>query len=124
MNYDMAIMRLDLSAFLGAHIEDLPNQEGVTERSVVIPITRNGIQETPRHKLLTYAFVRRLKSYVNNDWTHAIRLKMPKDMIVRLRELGYESPYIGYLKPEDIKATVYNPKENIKRVKNYDDDEN
>ena len=49
---------------------------------------------------------------------------MCHNMIVRLRELGYESPYIGYLKPDDIKATIFNPRENIKRVKNYDDDEN
>lgn len=126
MESDFYLMRLELTAFLGAHIEEVPNAEGVLERSVVIPIDRNGLRESSWHRVRGYIYVHRLKSYVNENWTHSLKMKLPKDKQEQLRDLGYEIPYVGFMKPWINKYYNGIPKEGysskVKDIK-YDDND-
>lgn len=93
------VMKIVLTSFLGARVQDVPDEEGNEERCVCIPIDRNGLRIGSTGKVSAYAFVVKTRNANRYGWTHYLKMKSNPNFIKKLNELGYEAPYLGNIKP-------------------------
>lgn len=101
-NYTLRIL---LTNFLGSRVMDIENQDGIMERGVFIPLDINGLHETDRGNVAFYAFVTERMTACIDGSSHYVKLKMNADSLKRINEMGYETPYIGNMRPSNIKPS-------------------
>lgn len=101
-NYTLRIL---LTNFLGARVMDIENQDGIMERGVFIPLDMNGLHETNRGNVAFHAFVtERITACVDGS-SHYIKLKMNSDALKKINDMGYETPFIGSMRPSSLKPS-------------------
>lgn len=92
-------MKIILTNFLGARIENCADENGHIEEGVFIPLDKNDLTKNYKGDVNAYAFVNKIqfpdKKY---DWTHLIRMKARTPFIEKMKELGYKTPYLGNLR--------------------------
>ena len=93
------IMKIVLTSFMGARVQDVVDEEGNEERCVCIPIDRNGLRVGSTGKVSSYAFVMKTRNANRYGWTHYLKMKCNPNFVKKLNELGYEVPYLGNIKP-------------------------
>ena len=98
-------LRLLLTNFLGSRVMDVENQDGIMERGVFIPMDMNGLHETNRGNVAFHAFVTERMTACIDGSSHYIKLKMNADSLKRINEMGYETPFIGSMRPSNIKPS-------------------
>lgn len=98
-------LRLLLTNFLGSRVMDLENQDGIIERGVFIPMDMNGLHETSRGNVAAHFFVTERLTASKDGSSHYIKLKMPKESLERINNLGYETPFVGSMHPSYIKPS-------------------
>lgn len=96
---DNGVLKFILTAFFGAHITDVVNEEGMNEKCVCIPIDRNNLHIGKGGKVCCYAFVNRSIVASQENWSHYLQMKSTSDFARKMNELGYKMPYLGNLKP-------------------------
>lgn len=101
-NYTLRIL---LTNFLGSRVMDVENQDGIMERGVFIPMDMNGLHETNRGNVAFYAFVTERMTACLDGSSHYIKLKMNADSLKRINDMGYETPFIGSMRPSSIKPS-------------------
>lgn len=101
------ILNLKLNSFIDSRIVEVEDNEGVMEKGIFIPIDKNGLRVTDRGNVRCYAFVNENQTYTHEKQTHYVRLKGSKAWVEHLKDLGYESPYIGYMRPNKWKVGKY-----------------
>lgn len=94
-----SILKFVLTAFFGARLEDVPDENGNMEKCVCIPIDRNNLYVCDNGKVSAYAFVNKTRNANMHGWTHYLRMKCQPNFAKKMIELGYEVPYLGNLKP-------------------------
>lgn len=92
-------MKIVLTSFMGARVQDVVDEEGNEERCVCIPIDRNGLRVGSTGKVSSYAFVMKTRNANRYGWTHYLKMKCNPNFVKKLNELGYEVPYLGNIKP-------------------------
>lgn len=95
MNYEL---RLILTKFIEAQVTKLENADGNLEEGIFIPIERNGLYKKSNGAIEFSAFVTENVHSANDTRSHYVKLKLPKEKIYEIKELGYEPPYLGSLK--------------------------
>lgn len=110
-----AILKFCLTAFLGARVDYVTNENGDEEKCVCIPLARNGLRVGKTGKVSCYAFVNKTRNANVYGWTHYLRLKMSSMMVRRNRDIGYEAPYVGNMKPSNYIAYSKNYNDEVKR---------
>lgn len=94
-----AILKFTLTNFLGARLDEVMDEEGNMEKCVCIPIDRNNLRVGDSGKVSAYAFVNKTRNANQYGWTHYLKLKLSPSFVQKINSLGYESPYMGNLKP-------------------------
>lgn len=94
-----SVLKFVLTAFFGARIEDVLDENGNMEKCVCIPIDRNNLYVCDNGKVSAYAFVNKTRNANMHGWTHYLRMKCQPDFVRKITSLGYEVPYLGNLKP-------------------------
>lgn len=93
------VLRIVLTAFFGARIAEVEDENGNMEKCVCIPLDRNGLKVTKKHNVSAYAFVNKTINANRFGWTHYLKLKVATKLMQKMKGLGYEIPYIGNIKP-------------------------
>lgn len=101
-NYEMNI---NLSKFLDARIIENEDNAGVSELGIFIPIAKNNLTQY-RGNVYFNAFVTEKMYDTGDGKSHYIKQKTTKEHVQKLNDLGYETPYLGGLKPQN----KYSPK--------------
>lgn len=117
---DFGVLRFVLTAFFGAQVKDVENEYGDMEKCVCIPLDRNGLRETDKGTVSAYAYVNRSSVQSSVGWTHYLRPKVNKEWAKKMRDLGYEMPYIGSMKPSVptfVHSGYVHPADMAKKVK-------
>lgn len=112
MNYE-ALMKL--SNFINARVEELENREGEKEMCLVIPMEINGLYKTRNGNVFCKMFVNERVSFTSDGNTHSFRAMINPTLNAKLVSLGYESPYLGTMKPSRFKTKF---QENNDRLRN------
>lgn len=94
-----SVLKFVLTAFFGARIEDVLDENGNMEKCVCIPIDRNNLYVCDNGKVSAYAFVNKTRNANMHGWTHYLRMKCQPNFVKKITSLGYEVPYLGNLKP-------------------------
>lgn len=114
---DNYFMSFKLTNFFGSRVERLENEDGDVEECVVIPLKRNGLKVSEANNAVyVNAFVT-AKSMKHDKKTHYITQYCVKDHLANLRELGYESPRLGYMESSTFKPTFQGETSSNNRVK-------
>ena len=95
MNYELKLL---LTKFIDSQVVKLENADGFLEEGVFIPIERNGLYKKSNGAIEFVAFVTENVHSANDTRSHYIKLKVPKEKILEMKALGYETPYLGSLK--------------------------
>lgn len=98
-------MRLLLTNFIGARVIDFENEDGISEKGVFIPFEMNGLHETERGNVAAHFFVTERMTATKDGSSHYVKLKMPKEYLDRLNNLGYETPFVGSMRHSSIKPS-------------------
>ncbi len=98
-------LRLLLTNFLGSRVMDVENQDGISEKGVFIPLDMNGLHETDRGNVAFYAFVTERMTACIDGSSHYIKLKLKKDVLQKANELGYDTPFLGSMRPSNIQPS-------------------
>lgn len=99
------ILRLTLTNFVCSRVIDIENEDGVSERGVFIPLDINGLHVTDRGNVSSHFFVTERMRTAIDGGTHYVKMKINKDALNRMNELGYENPYVGDMRPTSIKPS-------------------
>lgn len=95
-NYDLVIK---LTNFFGARLMPIENEEGFIEDCLIIPLERNGLKPSPSKNVYANLYMTKTMNGCVKGWTHYLRMKVCKKAYAKLKELGYEIPYMGNAKP-------------------------
>jgi hypothetical protein len=93
------ILKVVLTAFLGARIDTVIDENGNEEKCVCIPIDRNGLRIGSTGKVTAYAFVVKTRNANRYGWTHYLKMKCHPNFVKKINGLGFEVPYLGNIKP-------------------------
>jgi hypothetical protein len=119
-----SVLKFVLTAFFGARIEEVPDEEGNMEKCVCIPIERNNLYVCNNGKVSAYAFVNKTRNANVNGWTHYLKMKCNPEFVRKITSLGYEVPYIGNLKPSNYIIHKNNYEKNVEgkkvRIEDYE----
>lgn len=117
MNYE-ALMKL--SNFINARVEELEGIEGEKELCLVIPMEINGLFKTCNGNVYCKMFVNDKSSFASDGNTHYFRMKTNPTLNAKLVSLGYESPYLGTMKPSRFKTKFQENNDRLRKqfVKN------
>ena len=115
------LAKFKLSGFLNSRVMDIENDDGVMEKGIFIPIEMNELYVTPNNQVIAWLFVNERVHDTGDGYSHYIKLKLSKKHIDYLRELGYDSPYVGLMKSS--KYFGNNFRKNNKNVKVWNDNE-
>jgi hypothetical protein len=96
---DNYIVRVVLTAFYGASLQDVENENGDLERCVCIPIDRNNLKLNPKNNNVSaYFFMNQSSSPNQYGWTHYLKFKLDPNFLKQINELGLENKYCGNAK--------------------------
>lgn len=95
------VLKIVLTSFLGSRVEDVEDCEGNMEKCVCIPIDRNNLNVGQTGKVTAYAFVVKTRNANRFGWTHYLKMKAHPNFVKKVRELGYDVPYLGNIKPAE-----------------------
>lgn len=95
------VMKIVLTSFLGARVDSVLDENGNEEKCVCIPIDRNGLHIGQTGKVTAYAFVVKTRNANRFGWTHYLKMKSNPSFVKKVRELGYDVPYLGNIKPAE-----------------------
>ena len=98
-------LRLVLTNFLGSRVIDFENEDGISEKGVFIPFSLNGLHETERGNVSAHFFVTERLTACRDGSSHYVKMKMSKDSLSYINNLGYETPYVGSMRPSNIKPS-------------------
>lgn len=91
------LINMNLTHFLGAQVRELENDNGRIEKYVCIPMNINNIKQFKNDAYINLTMFESNRP-LDNGWTHAVSVYMPKDMIDKLKQQGYKPPFIGKAK--------------------------
>lgn len=118
---DTYVIKIILTKFFGASIQQVPNEEGVLEECVCIPIDRNNLKKNKKQQVTSYFFMSRRLVPDIYGWTHYLRMKCEPRFMKKMKDMGYEMPYFGNAK--DKVEVIYKQDYQRKLVMNAEDDE-
>ena len=95
------IMKIVLTSFLGARIDTVLDENGNEEKCVCIPLDRNNLHEGKTGKVSAYAFVVKTRNANRFGWTHYLKMKCNPNFAKKTKELGFDIPYLGNVKPAE-----------------------
>jgi hypothetical protein len=96
------LCRLKLSSFLDARVVELDNEDtDVPERGIFIPIDKNELRVTKNNNVVLNLLVYH-RNYTGDGNTHHMKPIFSKEYRSKLKELGYEVPYVATMKPTHI----------------------
>ena len=119
-------MRMVLTNFIGSRVIDFDNEDGIIEKGVFIPFDMNGLHETERGNVAAHFFVTERMTATKDGSSHYIKLKMPKESLDRINDLGFETPFVGSMRPSSIKPSYqldYEKGGGKVRIKDYFNEE-
>lgn len=119
--FKCARMSLRLTELIGARVEELIDEYGNKEKCICIPIERNGIKLTEKNNVFLEAYVDKLRYTNPYGWTHYIKPKLSPDAYKRAKELGLNTPLIGYLRPSYSRFGNNNYESNANKRVNIED---
>lgn len=91
-------MKLNLTKFAGARVEEIETDKGMTERGVFIPIEDNDLYVSHRTgNVYANGFVTENYDVFDHRKTHYITLKLSKRLLRRFEREGRKSPVLGNL---------------------------
>ena len=106
-------LRIDLTSYIGARVENVPDERGVDELCVCIPIARNHLKLKENKRV--YSQMQMYKSRIPTKYgrTHYIKMAPTKALVDDLTKCGYKLPYTGNAMVsqrfiENIKNKYYN----------------
>lgn len=118
MNVNNYILDIKLTNFLDSRIIESEDGDGHIERGVFIPLLKNGLHVDNRNNVIFSAFVNEKQTYSADGYTHTAILKSPKSFIEKLKSLGFQTMYLGRMRPNIFqKQNVKVQKSIIERVK-------
>lgn len=94
-----------LTNFIGSRVIDFENEDGISEKGVFIPFDMNGLHETERGNVAAHFFVTERMTATRDGSSHYVKLKMPKESLDRINNLGFETPFVGSMRPSSIKPS-------------------
>lgn len=92
-------LRLRLMQLLGSRVIDVENADGFMEKGVFIPLELNGLSVTKHGNVALYAYVTERMAATRDNSTHYLKLKLNRDSLKKINELGYSLPFIGEMTP-------------------------
>jgi len=92
------MMNLKITNFLGSKIISVENADGVEEKGVFIPLDMNDLKVTDKGHVYVNAFVTEKMTNTRDDNSHYIKQKVSKAHVNYIKDLGYETPYLGSLR--------------------------
>ena len=98
-------MRMVLTNFIGSRVIDFENEDGISEKGVFIPFDMNGLHETEKGNVAAHFFVTERMTATRDGSSHYVKLKMPKESLDRINNLGFETPFVGSMRPSSIKPS-------------------
>lgn len=119
-NYELV---MKISNFIDTRIMDLEDNDGNTEKCLVIPLEKNGMNVSSNNHVYCKFFVNE-RTYGEGKATHYLRVKLSKKVVAKLEALGYKTPYMGLMFRSIFKTSYQDPNyyrnNSIDRVKNID----
>lgn len=112
------ILRVILTKFFGARVEEMENEEGGIEPHVCIPMHRNNLKRNKNGDVSAYLFMTKSSIPDVFGWTHYLKLKTSTEHVKKMDSLGYKTPYMGNAKDSNI--VMYKNEYNRKYVKASD----
>jgi hypothetical protein len=100
MNYEGMIK---LSNFIGSKIIEVDDGDGHKEWCLAIPMDRNGLVETKNHNVYCKVFINEQAYDTGRGNTHYLRQKTNDSHRKQLESLGYDTPYLGTMRPSNHK---------------------
>lgn len=97
------LLRIALTNFLGSRVMEVEDQEGMMQKGVFIPFDMNGLHETERGNVSAYFFVTERMTASVDGSSHFVKMKMKKEALDKINELGYQTPYVGDMRPSTFK---------------------
>ena len=89
-------LRIVLTSFFGARVQEVENEEGVMEKCVCIPIDRNDLKINPKNQNVSaYFFMTECTTANIYGWTHYLKMKTSIAFKRLTDSLGMEIPYAG-----------------------------
>ena len=101
-NIDNFLVKLKLSDFIDSRVIEVENDDGVKEKGIFIPVEINDLFITKRNTVIAWMFATRKFYEPIDGLTHYLKLKTSREHLQKLRDLGYEPPYLGGMKPSYI----------------------
>lgn len=95
------VMKFVLTAFQGAQVKDIENENGDLEKCVCIPLDRNDLREGNTGKVSCYAFIVPTRNANRYGWTNYIKHKVSPTFAAKMKGLGFSIPYLGNAKPSN-----------------------
>lgn len=106
-------LRIDLTSYIGARVENVPDERGVDELCVCIPIARNHLKLKENKRVYSQMQMYKSRIPTKYGWTHYIKMAPTKALVDDLTKCGYKLPYTGNAMVsqrfiENIKNKYYN----------------
>lgn len=99
------LLRFSLTSFIGSRVMEVENDEGFMEKGIFIPFEINGLHTTNRGNVSAYCFVTERMTASIDGSSHYLKMKLSKAVLDRINELGYDTPFMGCMKPSHFTPT-------------------
>lgn len=106
-----------LTAFFGARVQSVENEDGEMEECVCIPIDRNELYRGYNGRVYASAFVNETNVASSRNWTHYLTMKASSGFVKKMTSLGYKMPFLGNLKKANYVVKKKNEDSSKRRVK-------
>ena len=113
------VAKIVLTNFIGSKVIEVEDDYGRPQKGVFIPLDMNDLRVTFKGKVNCYAFVTKTVCPEQYGWSHFLKLKARPDFCKKLKELGYDTPYLGNFKYQNNIAYKYNYKKSLVKNTEY-----
>lgn len=96
------LIKLKLSSFINSRVIELENDDGVKEKGIFIPLEINNLFVSTRNTVISWIFATEKMRESIDGLSHYLKMKTSHEHLDKLKNLGYEPPYLGGMKQTNI----------------------
>ena len=92
------LIKLKLSDYINSRVIEVENDDGEIERGIFIPLEINNLFVTVRNTVISWIFATKKLYEPIDNMSHYLKMKVDKNHKDKLKNLGYDPPYLGGMK--------------------------
>ena len=92
------LIKLKLSDYINSRVIEVENDDGEKEKGIFIPLDINNLFVTVRNTVISWVFATQKMYDPIDNMSHYLKMKVDKSHKDKLKQLGYDPPYLGGMK--------------------------